>query len=539
MEIRVQDPAVPGEMKADGSTEGKVSETAEISKEAESPKDVTAALETEKTKMKIVSGEALLEGAAQETKESQSQDKAEEPDRNKYSRDTASVSESVEIWKQEEWDKVWAEILTWSPSSGLSLEDELGQLGKIYQTLLSAILSHGTQGGAEDQTERLNLVLSQTLKKLIHTRFDELELLLNNFGSSGSITALRSAVYRNVTGNNLTEAELNQFFGNVYTDKGQGRLPESGIRVPVSEAGNENSMGIIYQPTSSGLVKNNPDYVENLMKETSTVIVDRSVSLKRKSGKAQGANLTISPMKTGRVYEKGDLETAQRFAAYMGRGGNLLKLAGITGKSEELWGFLAAIMTIKSQMFVSYLGVEKELSIDLREASDRMIDDLIQEMVKQPEMRYSGASAKKPVFDVKAIYKVFYHMMNLYQTKRDLNEAVNKGVRYAYQQFLKKKENSDNHREPEPFFTKEKKDPAEDFKEGKKLIERDWKEFSNLLNNCFSEIPQGVLILSPWGMLAEPENIVERSESSLSPAFLIGGGTVFAIVIIVLLLLMF
>jgi len=539
MEIRVQDPAVPGEMKADGSTEGKVSETAEISKEAESPKDVTAALETEKTKMKIVSGEALLEGAVQETKESQSQEKAEDPDRNRYSRDTASVSESVEIWNQEEWDNVWVEILTWSPSSGLSLEDELGQLGKIYQTLLSAILSHGTQGGTEDQTERLNLVLSQTLKKLIHTRFDELELLLNNFGSSGSITALRSAVYRNVTGNNLTEAELNQFFGNDCPDKGQDRLPESVIRVPVSEAGNENSMGIIYQPTSSGLVKNNPDYVENLMKETSTVIVDRSVSLKRKAGKAQGANLTISPMKTGRVYEKGDLEAAQRFAAYMGRGGNLLKLAGITGKSEELWGFLAAIMTIKSHMFVSYLGVEKELSIDLREASDRMIDDLIQELAEQSEMRYSRAYGKKPVYDVKAIYKVFYHMMNLYQTKRDLNEAVNKGIRYAYQQFLKKKENSENHREPEPFFTKEKKDPAEDFKEGKKLIERDWKEFSNLLNNCFSEIPQGVLILSPWGMLAEPENTVERSESTLSPVFLIGGGAVFVIAIIALFLLMF
>jgi hypothetical protein len=124
--------------------------------------------------------------------------------------------------------------------------------------------------------------------------------------------------------------------------------------------------------------------------------------------------------------------------------------------------------------------------------------------------------------------------MNLYQTKADVNEAANKGLRYAYQQFLKKKEITENTREPEPFFTKDKRNPAEDFKEGRKLIERDWNEFSEFLSSGnFKEVPQGVLILSPWGMLAEPETDTARSEGILSPVFLAGGAAAIVILILI------
>jgi hypothetical protein len=126
-------------------------------------------------------------------------------------------------------------------------------------------------------------------------------------------------------------------------------------------------------------------------------------------------------------------------------------------------------------------------------------------------------------------------MMNLYQNKADVNETANKGIRYAYQQFLKKKEVSEIKGEPEPFFTKGKKEPSEDFKEGRKQIERDWNGFTEFLNNGQStDMPQGVLVLSPWGMLAEPETSREVSDGNISPVFFLGGGAALIILIIII-----
>nr|WP_314460803.1 hypothetical protein [uncultured Clostridium sp.] len=529
MEIRVQDPAVPGDLKAEGTAEGKMSEKAGL--------DLAA--EALKANEKIISGEMLLnevvartQSLKEEAKNSESE-KSDKSEKSRPARDSASVSDSPDVWDEEEWREAFHELTDWCPSETLPVSEELNQLARIYKELLLAVLTHGTQEGGE--AEKLNQELSLLLQKLLMFRFGDLELLLKNHGSAVSITALRAAVCRSVMGKNLTEAELNQLFGREdLTGKSAGAVNESGIRTPISAKGNDTGMGIIYQPAGSGTIKNNPGYAENLMKETSMIILEKGASLKEKAGKTQGASLTISPLKTGRVYEIKDLETAQRFAAYMSREGNLFKLAGLTGKSEELWGFLAALMSIKSQVFASYLGMEKGLAVDLREAGDRMTDELIQEIVSQSSLKYSGAAVRKHVFEAKDVYKIFYYMMNIYQAKADVNEAANKGIRYAYQQFLKKKEVSEDRREPESFFTKEKKIPAEDFKEGRKLIERDWREFLNFLSSGnSSEMPQGVLALSPWGMLAEPETVMERDEGSFSPVFLLGGGAVIVILIII------
>ncbi|GLB31306.1 hypothetical protein LAD12857_32290 [Lacrimispora amygdalina] len=528
MEIRVQDPAVPGDLKAEGTAEGKMSEKAGL--------DLAA--EALKVNEKIISGEIMLnevvaqtQSLKEEAKNSDSE-KTEKSEKSRPARDTASVSDSPEVWDEEEWKEAFREFADWRPSENLSFPEELDQLAKVYKELLLAVLTHGTQEGGE--TGRLNQELSLLLQKLLMARLGDLELLLKNYGSPISITALRGAVCRSVMGKNLTQAELNQIFGSGDLAGKPGTVIESGIRTPVSDKENETGMGIIYQPAGSGTIKNNQGYAESLMRETSMIILEKGASIKGKAGKTPGASLTISPLKTGRVYEIKDLETAQRFAAYMNREGNLFKLAGLTGKSEELWGFLAALMSIKSQVFVSYLGMEKGLAMDLREAGDRMIDELIQEMVSQSLLKYSGASVRNHVFEAKDVYKIFYYMMNIYQAKADVNEAANKGIRYAYQQFLKKKEVSENRREPESFFTKEKKIPAEDFKEGRKLIERDWREFLNFLSSGnSSEMPQGILMLSPWGMLAEPETVMERDEGNIRPAFILGGGAALVILIII------
>lgn len=527
MEIRVQDPAVPGDLKADGTPEGNMSEITDLN-----PKG-------------IITGEILLNEAIAQTQAIKEEAKAEQSEKSDKleqsgpDRDTASVRDSSDLWNEEEWNEAFREITDWCPSETIPVSEELNRLAKIYQELLLAVLTHGTQNGGE--ADRLNQELSLLLQKLLVSRLGDLELLFKNYGSAESITALRSAICRSVMGKNLNGAELNQMFGGRdLTGKSADAVNESGIRTPVPDNENEANTGIIYQPAGAGTIKNNPGYAKNLMKETSMMILERGVSLKGKAGKNHGASLTLSPLKTGRIYEIKDLETAQRFASYLNRDGNLFKLPGLTGKSEELWGFLAALMSIKSQIFASSLGLEKGLAMDLREAGDRLTDEWIQEMAARSSRNYSGAAGRKPVFDTKGAYKIFYYIMNLYQAKADVNEAANKGLRYAYQQFLKKKEITENTREPEPFFTKEKGNPAEDFKEGRKLIERDWNEFSEFLSNGnFQEVPQGVLILSPWGMLAEPETDLERSDGDFSPVFLAGGAAALVILILIFVFLRF
>jgi hypothetical protein len=124
-------------------------------------------------------------------------------------------------------------------------------------------------------------------------------------------------------------------------------------------------------------------------------------------------------------------------------------------------------------------------------------------------------------------------MMNLYQTTKDLRETANKGIRHAYQQFLKKKESLENREDSGTFFTKEKKDPKEDWKEGKRIVERDWKEFLAFMGREDSGgIPLGVLELSPWGMLAETEKLSKEKGGGAGPVFLAGAVAVIFILVL-------
>ncbi len=193
-------------------------------------------------------------------------------------------------------------------------------------------------------------------------------------------------------------------------------------------------------------------------------------------------------------------------------------------------------MAIKSQTFGAYSGINKGLAADLREAVDRMIDYYIQEAFRQSEGAMKRLGGRNVLFQPRSAYKIYYYMLNLYQTTRDLRETANKGIKHAYQQFLKDKECPEGKDDSGSFFTKDNRDPREDWKEGKKIVERDWKEFLSFMGReDLGGIPLGIMELSPWGMLAEPELTSRGRGSTISPVFL--GGA--AIVIFILVLFMF
>ena len=124
--------------------------------------------------------------------------------------------------------------------------------------------------------------------------------------------------------------------------------------------------------------------------------------------------------------------------------------------------------------------------------------------------------------------------MNLYQTTRDLQETANKGIRHAYRQFLKKKEGMRDADESSFFFSKAKKDAIEDWKDGKRYVERDFKEFHAFLNGQDQNgLPFGLLELSPWGMFTEPERRSVRGKVPATSPLLIGGAALLLILLLV------
>jgi len=512
--------------------------------------DIQRAVEEEDLKGRIEASERFMEElsrSVEENREKKSEEGGEDRRETRSARDTAALSDESayyklstdelsdldKMWGKEEADLAWEDILSWSPSDLKPLPEELEYLAVIYKELLQAILENTTAKVQEDQLAALENVLSDIFMKVLEARMGELKILFGSFGSHSSMAALKAALYRSVTGNTLSSLELNRVFEEQEHAGDTADLNPGSIRIPVNESGNEAEQGMIYQPAGEGRIKNDPRYAWRMRREVPLSALDGSSF---PGNKTSGAKASISSMGKNTVYSPSDLESAEGFAGYINHKGNLLRGSGLSGGSEELYGFAAALMAIKSQTFAAYSGINKGLAADLREAVDRMIDYYIQEAFKQSEGAMKRLGGRNTLFQPRAAYKVYYYMMNLYQTTKDLRETANKGIRHAYQQFLKDKECLETKDDSGSFFTKDKKDPREDWKEGKRIVERDWKEFLSFMGReDLGGIPLGILELSPWGMLAEPELSPRGKGGSISPVFLAGA----AIAILILFFIMF
>lgn len=514
--------------------------------------DIRKAVEEADLKSRIQSGEAFLKElarSAEENNEKKSRDKAADSGETRSGRDTAALSDESSyyklsgdepsaldrMWGEEEADLAWEDMLNWNPSFGKSVSDELHGLEGIYKELLLAILTHTTAGVKDEQLAMLDGLLSDSLIKMLDTRMGELEALLKNFGTENSMTALKAALYRSITGNALNSQELEQIFkGSLhraqdipYAKSLEGMNHRGNIHTPVNKAG---SHGIIYQPAGEGRIKSNPQYAQRMQKEAS--VSGREIL--SGAGTAFGVQTSISSGGNNTVYSSYDLELAERFAGYMNHGGNLFIAPELSGDSEELYGYLAALMSVKSQTYITGSGIHEGLASHLREAMDRMIDFYLQDAFRRSDYsRGNRAGSQRPPFQPRAAYRIYYYMMNLYRTTGNLEETANKGLRQAYQQFLKKKEGLKADSDAGSFFTREKADTIEDWKKGKRFLENDWKEFLAILGRENpGMIPPGVLALSPWGIFAEPERSSpeERRGGSL---FLMGAAAMLLLVILI------
>ncbi|WP_124068220.1 hypothetical protein [Clostridium sp. E02] len=435
----------------------------------------------------------------------------------------------------EEKEKQYDVMKRWRPSIDKPLSGDLNELSWIYKELTEFVLD-GTKGEVrEEDKAELKQALSESLMKVLNSRLGELKLLIKSFGSVRAMNALKASLYQSVVKmrDSVTEfdtefdQELNELFPGIkYEGKDSGNQRGSGIRNLVNHGENQLEQGIIYERDRSGTIKNDPKFANTIFEETSIVVMDNRNSSNEK--------VVTPPILKPLIYSGEDLEFAERFARYVNRGGNLLRMSELTGESEELYGFLAALMAIKAQIFTQCTGMEKGLAFDLREASDRLSDYYIQQAAKKTAANSKKTDNKKS-FEVNASYKIFYSIMNAYQKKQDLNDAANKGIRHAYQQFLKKSDYEDLGGVMS-FFRKNKGDLVDDWNEGKRLLERDWNGFLSFQSKDNPDNRSiDILELSPWGMFLKPgSDLGDERESSLWLRVL--GGILILLVVVILFL---
>lgn len=187
-----------------------------------------------------------------------------------------------------------------------------------------------------------------------------------------------------------------------------------------------------------------------------------------------------------------ELAGANRFAAHMNGSGNLLASPDISARNEEVLGLLAAVTSIKSQVYASNSGRNNAMSTPLRSAINQMIDYYLTQ---------------------KGAYKVYGYTANIYEKTKSPQKAIEEGLEYAYRIFMEKKgdavyQQQEAYSEKAGFFQMLLKGQSlqADLIRGMKLLEGNWREFLKAVGeNEKKGITLKMQKHSPWGILFEAQ----------------------------------
>lgn len=180
--------------------------------------------------------------------------------------------------------------------------------------------------------------------------------------------------------------------------------------------------GTIYQLAKGRNIKINQEF-DTQRKSGEMQISQRNQALENTGVKGRTRNV-FSTSTTGMTFSSGsifsgkELARANRFAAHINGSGNLLKNPGISARNEEVIGYLAAITTIKGQMYAATSGKENAMNVPIKNALNQMIDYHLSQ---------------------KGVYKVYDYTTNAYERTKSPQKALEEGLEYAYTLFREKK----------------------------------------------------------------------------------------------------
>lgn len=472
--------------------------------------------------------EELAREQASEKKETETQKESEPRDTPELSRQSKwfgiegkLLKEANLKWVLEMEQELWEAFLNWIPVEDQDLSGQLEELSKLYLALLDAILTHTTGEEQAVQLDRLEEVLSGKLNLLLDADVQELMKLLERTGQTEALRKVRSSVYQQTTGKSISYQAADKFYSRAKTaSAGNTRyfMPES------SESGQNMRSSVRNSMVSSGRSYGTVSMVasdEGMVYQRGkggNIQINQEFDAQRKSGEIQRSqrNAALNHVKEGNrggtVFSGGksaltgrELTAANRFAEHITGSGNLFKNPGIQAKNEEVLGLLAAVTSMKGQIYSS--NQNHALKVPMKSAVNQFVDYYLTQ---------------------KGVYKVYNYTMDIYGRTRNPQKAIEEGLEYAYRLFLTKKEDTgyrqqSSYSEQAGFFQMllRGQSPEADLRQGMRLLEQNWREF---LTSIGESEKKGITLkmqkYSPWGALLEPEEIKKFQKGKMEKMIL-------------------
>ncbi|GFI49852.1 hypothetical protein IMSAGC020_01053 [Lachnospiraceae bacterium] len=428
-------------------------------------------------------------------------------------------------WTLEMEEELWNELLMWMPSDDKGLAVQLKELSRLYLALLDAILIH-TMGDAQAvQIGRLEEVLAAKLNLILDSDLNHLLELLEETGQTETAKLVKSSVYKQTTGKSISAGAADRFYTRgKMNSAGNSRffMPDSQGQAAGSSRGNKGMYtasasnvtagglsaaseeeGRVYQLAKGGNVRMSREFDAH-RRSGELQMSQRNRALSGTVGSDTGSK-GISGGKT--TFTSKELEGGNRFAAHMNGSGNLFKNPGISARNEEVVGLLAAITSIKNQMYSESAGRGSGMKAPLKSAVNQMIDYYLTR---------------------KGVYNVYNYTTHAYEKTGSPQKAFEEGLEYAYRIFMDKKNDAvyrqqAAYSEEAGFFQSLLKGQSiqADLIRGMRLLESNWREF---LKTAGESEKKGISLKvqkhSPWGFLMEPEGIGKDGSKDKEKVFL-------------------
>lgn len=495
--------------------------------------------------------ELLKESSARKEEDKEDRDRTEEKkDTSELSRQSkwfgieGKFLKDADIkWTLEMLKEQWEAFQNWMPAADKELSAHLEELSKLYLALLEAVLTHTAGEEQLLQIERLNEILAQKLNLLMDLDLKDLMKLLEQTGKAEELDRIRSSVYKQTTGESISARAAGRFFarGNVNsTGNTRYFMPESQGQGAVSGRGKNGMYTASASPASAGGLSaaSEEGRFYELTKDRN-VRMSQSLDIRRQSGElqmSQRARNVSSARGSGSVIAGGngsllgsktmpggkELAGANRFAAHMNGSGNLFTNPAINARNEEVLGLLAAVTSIKGQIYAANSGRNNAVNSSLRNALNQMIDYYLTQ---------------------KGAYKVYGYTSNVYEKTHSPQKAIEEGIEYAYRLFMEKKGDAvyrqqAAYSEEAGFFQKLLKGQSAqaELLRGMRLLEGNWRDF---LKSIGESEKKGITLKmqkhSPWGMLMEPMSLdKDKGEKKEKKIALTGIACVAALIVIYL-----
>lgn len=448
--------------------------------------------------MELEAGQVLVAQAAKQAEEARAKLEEErletrEKEQEREQRDTPELSrqsrwfglegklltEANLRWILEMEQELWEALLNWQPSPSGDLSKELEELSRLYLALLEAVLIHTTGAEQTEQKGRLDGILSEKLNLVLEVRLKNLVSLLERVGQRETIDYIRCSLYKRTTGENISPREAKRFFS-LGSSTGKGHEAATASHTVTRGAGKAfGEEGSVYRSYGGRDVR-----------------VSQEFDAHRKSGQMEmnQRNLASGEVRGGsresRSFGVGELVRADAFARHLSESGRLLEGMGTLKGNQEAAGYLAALTSIKGEIYLSGGRQSGEMALPVKNLVNQMVDYYLNQ---------------------KGAYEAYYHTVGIYEKTKDPQKAAAEGLVFAYRLFLEKKgeasyRNQKAYSEEAGFFQMlGGRTLDEDLQRGVRLLEKNWRDFLSALGQEGKGITLRMQKYSPWGAVMEAE----------------------------------